>query len=368
MLRVCGITYDHTINYGSCFQAYALQTAVERTVVGEGETCEYRLIPVKTFRDWPKGKWFVRWFELLMLFFHTYFLPFEREYMRFADVSCMEELSRLNAHTDAYICGSDVIWNPDFNYGFTAFFLDFTNRYKFSYAASFGKAELPEDYMHRIAKHLRALDQISVREETGIAVVAKYTGRSAEVVIDPVFLLDRADWDQVAGPKANKGKYIFVYATHLNPTIKSFVSQLHKKSGLRVEYSASGPKQAMRLGLLRPQTPQRWLQQLRDAEYVVTNSFHATAFSTIFHKKFFTVVHGEKDKGINIRMNDYLRSIGLDSRLFSAVPEEIDTGEIDYSEADRRIESLKQSSLDFLHSNLEAAYQQKLNSESKEQS
>ena len=184
--------------------------------------------------------------------------------------------------------------------------------------------------------------------------------------MDPVLLLDREEWYQIAEKEAKKQKYIFVYATHLNGTFKGFLQLLHKQTGLPIVYTVCGPKQALKLKMLQVHTPERWLQLLRDAEYVVTNSFHATAFSVLFHKKFFTVVHGQKDKGINVRMNDFLNAVGLGDRLFSSVPEKIDLEEIDYTQADQRTADMREKSLDFLRENLQAAYKEKLATEAKE--
>lgn len=356
MLRVCGVTFDHTINYGSCFQAYALQTAIENLQI-RGEQCEYGLIPVQTLLDYPvKRSWQRNVIKPILKLHRTQFVPFEKKCMKYVPVSRLTDLPRLNEQMDVFVCGSDVVWNPDFNHGLGAFYLDFAYKYKFSYAASFGKAEIPDEIITSIRPKLSQLNDISVRESSGITLVKQCTGKQATLVADPVLLLNKNDWNKVAEPFTSNEKYIFVYVTHLNQTIRDFISKLHKKSGLKIVYSAYGPGQALRLGIIQVQKPERWLQQLREAEYVITNSFHATAFSVLFHKKFFTVVHGEKGQGINVRMNDFLNSMGLEDRIFSAVPETIDLNEIQFSEADKKIEALRQKSLDYLQTNLEKAY------------
>lgn len=92
----------------------------------------------------------------------------------------------------------------------------------------------------------------------------------------------------------------------------------------------------------------------------MTNSFNATAFSRMFHKKFFTVVNGPKDGGINIRMYDFLKSMGLEDRLYNAVPDVIGTSDIDFTYADTEFVRQREFSLKYLRDNLEAAYQEKL--------
>lgn len=363
-LRVCGITHDHTINYGSSLQAYALMRAIEETKLSDGTKCSYQLIPVRTFKEWRANPSLEKIIiSPLMALHRTQFSGFDKKYLRFASISSLIELPTLNQTEDAFVCGSDVIWNPDLNKQYSAFYLDFAQKYKFSYAASFGKSEISNAVISKITKPLSELNAISVRENAGVNIIKQCTDKTVQVVSDPVLLLTEKDWTKLF-PKCERAKkYIFVYTTHLSAPIRKLLVILKEKTGLRIVYSASGPKQALKQGMLQVQTPEKWLQLLHDAEYVVTNSFHATAFAVLFHKIFFTVVNGDKAKGINVRMNDFLNSIGLEDRIISVIPDQLDLSEIDYTLADKRIEEMRKESLDFLQENLEAAYQQKLERE-----
>lgn len=367
MLRVCGVTFDHTTNYGSCFQAYALKSAVEGIFVGEGVKCSYELIPFKKCSDYPKKRDIKElvvspWLEL----HRRQFMPFEKQHMKYAQCTNISQLGALNDVYDAFICGSDVVWSPDFNFGLGAFYLDFADKYAFSYAASFGKSRIDEKNNEQIGAWISRLESISVREKSGAEIARRYTDKPVQVVADPVLLLGKSEWNQLAAPSRKEKPYIFVYTTHLNETHRTFLNQLEKQTGLRIITSTYGPKQALKQGVIQVQTPQRWLQLLRDAEYVVTNSFHATAFSVLYHKKFFTVVHGEKAKGINVRMYDFLNGLGLEERMYSSVPDKIDTSDVNYDGVDEKIEVLRAESIAYLQRNLEAAYQQKLQLEEKE--
>ena len=167
MLRVYGLTYDHTTNYGSCFQAYALQTAIESMTI-QGEHPSYFLIPILTFRDLPISVNFnlLRLVKnkIKRLFFFEQrkkFIPFEKKFMKYADCHQMKDLPFLNETADAFVCGSDVIWRPDLNNRLGIYFLDFATKYKFSYAASFGKTELDKDYIAFAADNLISFNSIS---------------------------------------------------------------------------------------------------------------------------------------------------------------------------------------------------------------
>ena len=370
MLKVYGLTYDHTTNYGSCFQAYALQHTIENMVI-QGEHPSYFLIPLSTFRDSPviassKNVSFIihvkRILRKLIKFIHRkQFIPFEKDFMKYANCHRFADLSLLNNDADAFVCGSDVIWNPDFNSRRGVFFLDFATKHKFSYAASVGKAEVDKEYITFMKEELASFDAISVREKTSLKIVKKCTEKDVQVVVDPVILLDSEEWEKVMVKQPCNNKYIFAYTTHFNNTFKTFLQALKKKTGLQVilfEWNESVSK-LIKHGMLFVQSPNEWVSLLKEAEYVVTNSFHATVFSVIFHKKFYTVVDTDRTKGTNVRMYDFLNTIGLESRFCSSVPDTIDLSEIDYTTADEKIASMRTESLAYIQRNLEEAYKQK---------
>ncbi len=364
MFTVYGVTYDHTNNYGTCFQAYALQTAIEKCKLGEsGEECVYHLIPVKLLKEYPKVSGHsikILAAGLLRKLHRRQFNPFERKHMKFVPITSFSQLDSLNDEADAFVCGSDVIWSPDFSKNLGVYYLDFAHKYKFSYAASFGNAEIDKGLYEEIGRRLSSFDAISVREPSGAEIVRQCQDKPVRVVADPVLLLGRSEWEPIAVRQEKSSPYIFVYMTHTNAEIESFIDRLRQETGLRVVRVVWENAKALGWqGIQQVQSPELWLAQLRDAEYIVTNSFHATVFCTIFHKKFFTVVHGEKDGGVNIRMYDYLNKLCLQDRMFSSVPEVFDLSEIDFSGSDEIIAEMREEGMHYLQENLEAAYAQK---------
>ena len=127
MVCIYGITFDHTTNYGSCLQAYALQTAVERITV-LNERCSYRLIPLQTLLETPPANFAGRIKRIVYWYYRKQFEEFENRYMKFADVKKVEALTLLNQQADAFMCGSDVVWNPDYNRKAGAYYLDFAQK------------------------------------------------------------------------------------------------------------------------------------------------------------------------------------------------------------------------------------------------
>ena len=358
MLRICGITYVNTTNYGTCFQAYALQNAINKIIIATNVSCDQQFVALWHCNDHFSSK-------QNSIFYNSFlrqFKNFQENNISYIECPSVKDLPLLNNQFDAFICGSDVIWHPGFNHKLGLYYLDFAKKYKFSYAASFGKTDIQDNFLETAGNWISQLSEVSVREKSSVEIVKKYSGREARVIADPVILLKRQDWGIVADKTKMKKHYIFAYTTHPTAEYQDFLLKLSETTNLKVIKSAwiTSMKSALKQGMISIQSPEKWLQQLRDADFVVTNSFHATVLSTLFHKKFFTIVHGEKNEGSNFRMFDYLSTIGLQDRMFSCVPEDIDLSEIDYTESDRIIKNMRDEAIEYLKNNLEAAYVEKI--------
>lgn len=361
MLNICGVTFDHTTNYGSCLQALALKTAMEGMQIGDGGV-SYDLLPLRrssVFTTKPQGLNQKLRFALYQ-YNYLSFSPFEKKYFQYAQAYDAARFGELNTKYDAFVCGSDVIWSPQFGRSIDAYSLGFAEKYAFSYAASIGNAEVDIAELKPIAGNLARLREIGVREASAAKLVSELTGRTAEVVCDPVFLLPRETWESFAAPpKKKKHPYIFVYATKITSPMIELINNLQRETGFGIVYAVWPPYTQYAFRVLRVQPPDRWLQQLRDAEYVVTNSFHATAFSLLFHKNYVLPVEGDPRKGKNVRMYELLSEVGMADRLLAVAPKKPVLDAPDFTRSDAYIETIRADSLAFLRRNLEAAYQEK---------
>ena len=377
-MRICGVTFDHTTNYGSCFQAYALQTVIEQMQIG-GEACHYDLLPLALLPTAqiqapekhvnPMLRLKRRILGRMDRYRRRQFAKFEDSVMHYANCHSAEALADLNGEYDAFVCGSDVIWNLSYTNSNPAYFLDFAEKYKFSYAASFGKADihyefdgvqLPENPEDFYARCISGLDAVSVREEDAVRIASQFTDRDVQCVCDPVLLLDADAWNRTLGKAGTPGKpYIFAYNTHRKPVFEAFLEKICAQTGLRVVHVTWNSMDAVKQRALRMPDPLSWLRLLRDAEWVVTNSFHAMAFAVIFHKKFFAVMQDGKEARTNVRIYDFLEQVGLTDRIVTSVPGDIGLSEPDFREADAAIREKRASSLAFLRNSLEAAWQRK---------
>ncbi len=215
---------------------------------------------------------------------------------------------------DVYFAGSDQIWNTLFMNGKDpAFYLEFApdDRIKASYAASFATDFIAEGWEDTVRKWLSRLDYISVREQTGVSLAVQLGFPKAVKAMDPVFLLDRKKWEMLEKPLQLPGHYILVYDFDKNPLMENFVKQYASENKLKV-YSVLPCGYADRS--FDKEGPRGFLTLVHHADLVVSNSFHAVAFSLIYEKQFAVF---ERLEGINSRMKDLLKDLDMNDRIIT---------------------------------------------------
>lgn len=243
------------------------------------------------------------------------------------------ELKADPPEADVYFAGSDQIWNPFFQNGRDpAFYLDFVpdGKVSASYAASFATDSVPPQWQGQLKQWLSELDFISVRESSGLNIVRDMGISDAVQVLDPVFLLDAAQWQSVETDLDIHEPYLLVYDFDRSPEIAGFVKRAAVKHGWKI-YSILPCEYCDRC--FSEEGPQAFLYLIRNASFVVSNSFHATAFSLIFHKQF--AVFNRREE-INTRMRDLVCLAGVEERLIAG-----DDGQIcdmDYGLINKKLE------------------------------
>lgn len=249
---------------------------------------------------------------------------------------------------DAYVSGSDQLWNPELVNGSfdPAYFLDFGSDKikKITYAVSL-KETYTEKEKQNLKELCRNLDEISIREENAPArevLDGKYT-----VCIDPTLLFNGEDYEEIISEKAEEVPYIFVYGFQSSEGIAEAISIISKELGIKIINGSPERVKFKNSENVMDYSPDMFLSYIKNAEFVITNSFHGTAFSIIFKKKFVTVAHTTRGK----RMIELLEKIGLSERLWKG-PETDWRSEIDYTEADKKRDELKEQAFDYLKKNL----------------
>lgn len=209
-----------------------------------------------------------------------------------------------------FIVGSDQVWIG----GWPAFFLSFVpdNRKKIAYAVSTGKTHLTTDEIDRIKYYSNSFSAISVREADTAELLGKaLPEKNINFVLDPTLLLDISEWNKVTSDNKVRDKYIFCYYLGSDVRMRRLATEYAQKHKLKVvtipHMQGKIEKSDIGFGDYRffDTTPQDFLSLIKNAEIVFTDSFHATVFSTIFHKQF--VAFGRTDqKEMNNRFETLL--------------------------------------------------------------
>lgn len=371
-MKSIGIITIHKINnYGSVFQAYALQKTCkdmgfEVEIIDYNYPNEYHLFNkyvnhVDLQSNEPR--WIKLLFALDLIKQHNGIKKFVNKFQKLSSkqYNHPSELESDVPHYDIYITGSDQLWNPRYCNGDPAFLLHFApdNALKISYAASIGANSIPDGLKTQYRELLNRYAHISVRENSGVQVVQDVTGKEATVVLDPTLLLNRDQWNQIAVPKRLfRKKYILCY--FLNYTFNAFpyVDQLaeymQKQTGYEIIRVARPPHKLSlshthyRVGA----SPEEFLALIRDAEMVLTTSFHGTAFAVNYGKPVFTIV---QDREANdSRQVSLMCNLGLENQILSVKDPMPDRNRFTYDEQSEqiRLEVLRERSMFFLKQSL----------------
>jgi len=257
-----------------------------------------------------------------------------------------KELKEDLPKADAYICGSDQIWNSFFENGKDpAFYLDFVpdDKLKISYSASFAIDEIKDDLKPFVKEKVSRINHISVREQSGVKILNNLGFENVKQVVDPVFLIEKDYWvSKFVFPI--KEKYIFVYDCDSNKNIKRIVEETALKKGLKIYTVNQNIKYATKN--FYQKGPETFLSLIHGANFVISNSFHAVAFSLIFNKPFFVVDRNEK---INTRMRDIMNYIGLQElHLKENEYKKIENLTIDYENINEKMQLKIKESREFL--------------------
>lgn len=264
---------------------------------------------------------------------------------------------------DLIVAGSDQIWNPSQHYGFDPnYFLAFAKGFrarKISYAASFGRDEISESETAQLPNLLKHLDAISVRETSGVALVEQAVGHPTAGVPDPTLL--HGDYSELTNKSDSLpyGSYIFCYALRSPDNIRQTSNVVSQRLNCGILSAHNPHRRWVEIGKTVHPDPAEWISLVKNARFVVTNSFHGAVFSLIFKKPFIVAgLTGDKAPS-NARAINLLRAVGLEERLTPSFSQEnvekLMSCEIDWVAVHQRLVSLRQAGDHFLRTQVEAA-------------
>lgn len=357
------LTYHSGFNYGACLQAYALQTVIKKlgydNEVINFET-ERFVASREMFSRHPKRlKEFIKLFSRIPYWkslhererlFNNYTFDVLNSTPRY---KTEKEVIEHAEDYDCIICGSDQIWNLSKTHDAPAanpiYFLNFPKKQRrISYAASFAhfvkEAPLHEN---EFMPWLKQFDAISVREKSGVEYL-KSRGLDCTLTLDPTILLDKEDYESICSARLIEGKYILMFGWNTNKDLIDVAKSVSKKLNLPV-YNIVPPPRAMFCGIPRKLDvgPCEFLSMIKHAEFVVTNSFHGTAFATTFERPYVSVVTGKADT----RMHSLLTQLGLSDHLVTK--DKVDVEKMmatDFVTVREKKASLRIESFEFLQS------------------
>ena len=262
-----------------------------------------------------------------------------------------------------YFCvlsGSDQLWHPS---GLSTNFynLKFVNDdvRRISYASSFGTSSIPWYQISRTTDYLNRIHCISVRENSGKKIVEDLTGRNVPVVVDPTLLLSREEWKEQIPQNNIIGKpYLFAYLLGKNKEHRRLVEEVAKKLNLQIvsiphcdHYNAVD----VGFGDVHPIAgPKEFVNLVRYADYVCTDSFHGSIFSVLHSKKFVVFERYSKNSSVstNTRIDSLLKNLDLEERRFKQNLFDELTAPIDYTMVEHRVQEMRIASMDYLRNSL----------------
>ncbi len=350
------LTFPDSTSYGAVLQMYALYRKVQK-LGAQPEIIHYHnsYMKAQCHTTAMQGTGTLR--KKLRLYAKNMmhakqkqrFKRFEKQLQMYPrrPISCREELAALKDRYDGVICGSDQVWNPDITGSDMGYFLDFCSETtkRIAYAPSFGIIEFPQAFREKIRQHLLKFHALSAREKPGKELVEDLTGKSAPLVLDPTFLLQQQDWEELEEKHpAAREDYILYYTVRRSDSLLKFCLEKAQEKGLKVVYIGGNPFKQLKNKKLRyayDLSPGQFLYLMHHAKYVVTNSFHGTAFSIHYKKDFFL----ELSSLTNSRLQQIVETTGLQDRVIG--PDCTDKP-VDYDRVYRRLEPEKALSAAYL--------------------
>lgn len=271
-----------------------------------------------------------------------------------------KEINKATYNYAAVLVGSDQLWRPEgYSTGFYNLMFVPDEVPKIAYATSFGVGQIPDNKKQIAKRFLNRIEQISVRELRASEIVKELTGRTVPTVVDPTLLFTGEEWNDLIPPKiVVDERYIFCYLLGNNPVHRQWVMELKKRTGYKIVTIPHldafvegdiefGDMQLFDVG------PAEFVNLIRNAEYVCTDSFHGTVFSILNHKKFVTFNRfsdGSKNSR-NSRIESLLKQTCLQGRKYIETSKNIMgiiEKEIDYMQTDEKINELREYSIAFL--------------------
>ena len=348
-MKIAILTFHRACNYGAVLQTYALQSSLNVLPGVQAYILDYYSPGVydlyTQFGMLKRKANIVKNIAAEVLLFKTIavrnrcFADFrQRQFMIEQQNVKKEALEQVARKYDCIIVGSDQVWNGELTGNDSAFLLDFVpdEVRRASYAASVGKSVMEQNQLQSVCSYLEKIDAVSLREPNFLEKFQQeLPGKEIRSDVDPVFLMSPENWRSFA-KKTEQEPYVLFFTLgggKNTANAANYARQVAREMGIRVVYASSDDRwYAFRdmehTGVL---SPEELVGLIDGAECVVTNSFHATAFSIIMHTPFFV----DLGTSYNSRITNLLRLTGLEERTIQSCENGL---QVDWNDVDARLE------------------------------
>lgn len=364
-MKIGILTFHSAVNYGAVLQAYGLQEYL-KSLGHDIYLIDYRPLylsdPYNVFMwNWDKKLSAIR--NILLLIRNIVVLPirvlrryrFKRFIRRFLNISPNSILYDENSDFDAFIFGSDQIWNPKITRGLDRIFFGCfpaaRNKRLVSYAASAGSIDNIEFVENDFLSLLSKYTDIGVREQTIANYIHQHSSLLCRVTLDPVLLAGRTVFDSIALRQSVHRPYLLVFKLWYRGTAVAdeVAKEIAKQRNLKIVEFLS-LESTKNLRAIASASPERFLSLFRYADYIITTSYHGTVFSILFEKDFNVVA---LDNSIE-RMKCLLSVLDLNDRIIYEKSDNIASNSVDYNRVNSKLQDLRACSGSFIHQALKS--------------
>lgn len=356
-MKTLTVTFHHSNNYGALFQMFALHSKI-KAMGHDNLVLETKLSSSPKKKESHNPKVFLR--NMYMDYcekirknevnaLYKSFADFKKNHVAFTrPYTSMEDLKNNPPEVDCMITGSDQVWNmttvPSM---IPSRFLDFgnPNAIRFSFAASIENMNYSGEQKEYAKQQLKRFKGISLREKSACDFIESFTNYQTKCLLDPVFLFDKDEWKAIAKEPRIQGPYILCYQVLSNKLMQKVVNKLKKETGYPVVAICNVPFKWIHADYsFFDVSPEEFLGLYSNAVYVITTSFHGTAFGVLFNKTTFTIPRSISSN----RIYDLMLLMGLDEYVVTDV-KTLAKKPIDWGKVNEVIERERERSICFLH-------------------
>ncbi len=276
------------------------------------------------------------------------FCKFSEKYLHETEFSLISDTDAkiIENEFSYFVVGSDQVWNPDYTKCSPIYFLRFTNKNKrIAYAPSFSVSEIPDKSIDKYKNWISDFKYLSVREEDGARLIKELTGINAPVLVDPTMLLTSDQWKLIANKASNKpnNEYIVTYflggVDETQQTEYSSFAKINNYS--MINLGDIKDKETYETG------PSEFIDYIKDASLILTDSFHGVVFSILFKRPFVVYKRRGKEQ-MYARIETLLDTFSLKDREYKNISFDKSIFQIDFEHVDDVLKKERQRSFNFL--------------------